>query len=122
MKETTKAAASKVANFRVYRLPKSLRVATTRARAVTSQNVTKFIEQAVLRELHGLLRDVRVLFVCRHEGPKGPARLPLSDDTLDMLKKGSELGVPASLLLELCLSRATAKICPKPRRGRKATN
>jgi hypothetical protein len=120
MKATTKTATNEAANFRVYRLPKSLRLAVAKARAVTDQTVTKFVEQAVVRELNGLLGDVRVLFAGRHAGQKGPARLPLSNDTLDLLKKGSQLGVPASMLLELCLSRAAAKICSKARRSRKA--
>jgi hypothetical protein len=103
--------------FRVYRLPKSLRVACAKTRTVTDQTVAAFVQSAIESELPGLLGDLRVVFHGRHAGPKGPCRLAISDLTLATLKKASGVSLPATLLLELCLSRAAAKGV-KPRRGR----
>ena len=124
--KTTKAAKSvKVAtikhpNFRVYRLPKSLRVECSKSRAARDQTVADFVTMAVEQELAGLLGDVRVLFSGRFTGPKGPARLPISDQSLADLKDASKLGVPAATLLEMCLSRA-ANSAPKRTRKPRST-
>ncbi len=104
-KKTNKAPKSSE-TFRVYRLPKSDRLAAARAR--TKQGVTQaaWLQAAVDDQLPIIRQE---LFAVLGETPKdarGPARLPMSDQSLDALKVASKVtGIPASRLLELCLRR-----------------
>jgi hypothetical protein len=104
--------------FRVYRLPKSLRVAVSKSRAAQDRTVASFVESAVSDQLESVVQDLRLLFHGKHAGPRGPVRLPIGDSQIASLRAASKLGLPASLLLELCLSRAAATPAKRTRRTR----
>ena len=102
--------------YRVYRLNSSLREKMNKARAKRGQTVRDFIVDAVETELPRLTKALADLGIVASSGDERPARLPMSQETLEGLKKSSaETGLPQSVLMECCLGLSAER---KRRRGK----
>lgn len=108
--------------YRVFALPADLREAVREARTRTGLTNRAFVAEAVAAHVPVLVSELTRLGFGRSGGPTRPARLPFSPEagTLDALRRASEeVGVPASHLLLLCLTAASAaQPLEKGRRGR----
>jgi len=95
--------------YRVFRLPKSLRLAASKAKGARGLTVRQFLDQAVIGEsLPKLVAEIKAALGSESSGQRGPARLPFSDSSLALLRAASaECGLPASLLFERALGRAS---------------
>jgi hypothetical protein len=109
--------------YRVVKVPDSLLIAMRTARDQSKTTNAHFLADAVNVHLPGLVAELQRLgFGTRGESLRA-ARLPFSDEcgTIGQLKDASEnVGLPATKLLELCLTAAVRPPEePKRRRGRK---
>jgi hypothetical protein len=108
--------------YRVFALPDGLWDAVREARTRTGLTNRAFVAEAVATHVPTLVAELTRLGFGRTGGPSRPARLPFSPaaGTLDTLRRASsEVGVPASQLLVLCLAAASAaQPVGKGRRGR----
>jgi hypothetical protein len=95
--------------YRVYPLPVVLREAVGQRRQALSQSLRQFIARAVEEELPRLLAALRE-HLPPVDGVARPARLPLTEPLLGMLRDaGVEVALPASRLLLACLARAARR-------------
>jgi hypothetical protein len=94
---------------RVYRLGEGLRQATASRRRDLGLTLRAFLAEAVEGELPGLVEDLRACLPAP-DGKTRPARLPLTQALLGLLRQASaDAGVPAAKLLAACLTRAAAR-------------
>ena len=94
---------------RVYRLGEGLRQATASRRRDLGLTLATFLAEAVEGELPGLVEDLRPCLPAP-DGKTRPARLPLTQALLGLLRQASaDAGVPAAKLLAACLTRAAAR-------------
>ena len=108
------------ATYRVVRLPEPLRDRFKKARDARQLTNADFIGQAVEAHLPRLLEGLTTLGFSSLTGKTHATRLPFPDQyaTLDVLREASQsIGLPATQLLALCLSAATAE---SPRQNRVA--
>ena len=96
---------------RVHYLPDDLREAVRVRRSDLGQSVRAFVADAVTHELDPLVRTLAELGLAgRPEAGVRPARLPLSEESLEALRRaGERVGLPAGRLLLLCLARSAAR-------------
>ncbi len=96
--------------FRTYALPTAVRAAIKVARQHRKQTLRDFCDEAIRGELPGLLQAVDELGIGRPAGPRSPARIPLTDELIDELRRGShKSGIPAAVLFRCCLQRSAAR-------------
>ena len=94
---------------RVYRLGEGLRQALSSRRRDLGMTLRAFLAEAVEGELPALVEVLRAHLPTPEEKTR-PARLPLTDALLAMLRQASEdTGVPAAKLLAACITRAAAR-------------
>lgn len=104
--------------YRVYRIEESLRSAMKAARAKQGLTVATFLSRAVRSELPSLVKQLQALGI-RPKAKGRPARLPMADDLLDLLREASqETAIPASFLLQACLNVAVSRKPAKRARSR----
>jgi hypothetical protein len=94
---------------RVYRLGEGLRRALSARRKELGMTLRAFLADAVESELPALVEVLRAALPTP-EGETRPARLPLTDALLGLLRRASgDTGVPAAKLLAACVTRAAAR-------------
>lgn len=104
--------------FRVYRLSEDLRKKVKAARDMRQMTLKGFIQGAVEQELSSLVTQLVGLGI-KAKGTSRPARLPVSDRVLSQLREGSEnTGVPATVLLQACLTLSSGRKKAKATRSR----
>jgi len=105
-----KATATVEVTYRTYQLPTAVRAAIKAARLHRKQTLRDFCDEAIRGELPGLLQAVDEVGIGRPTGSRSPARIPLTDDLIEELRRGSQkAGIPAAVLFRCCLQRSAAR-------------
>jgi hypothetical protein len=123
-KATKKSATIKIdrkPGYRVYRVPVSLKKAIASKRDEANITNAELISSAVTGSLPVVVEALLDAGLSARVGAeRKPARWQVGDDTLDCLRVASaQVGVPASALLEACLT-LTCQTTTKTRKTRKA--
>lgn len=93
--------------YRTYRLDEPTRAGMKRKRKREAQTVAAFLESAIKKQLPQIIGELNAVGVpaSLEEGAR-PARLPLTDELVERLRKGSDkTGVPTTRLLVACIQR-----------------
>lgn len=94
---------------RVFQISNSLRDQIKQSRAKRGETVKVWLSGAIEQEIPQLVAELAGLHIKKSPDKRRPARLPLTDGLLSLLKRASEeTSLPQSLLITVAMQRRAA--------------